>query len=131
MEEPLWESLENPLCPLKGELFALCNFKITIVINLPLFKMITPNKKLNDSTVPPPAGGGEGGIEILVFKTNLSNTKHIGKIKSSLNLHPYIKEWNVDLHDRDNILRVVSENIVAQEVEQIIVNAGYFCEELY
>lgn len=69
-------------------------------------------------------------MEILIFKTNLSSTKHIGKVKPSLNLHPYIKEWNVDLHDRDNILRVVSENMPAKEVEQIILNAGYFCEEL-
>ena len=86
-----------------------------------------------DSKVPPHpersrrAGGGGG---ILVFKTNLSNAKHIRKVEPSLNLHPYIKEWNVDLHDCDNILRVVSENIPAKEVEQMILNAGYFCEEL-
>ena len=70
-------------------------------------------------------------MEILVFKTNLSNTKHISRVKPSLNLHPYIKEWNVDLHDRDKVLRVVSENIPAAEVQQIILNAGYICEELY
>jgi hypothetical protein len=69
-------------------------------------------------------------MEILVFKTNLSNTNHISKVGPSLNLHPFIKEWNVDLHDRDNILRVVAENIQATEVQQIILNAGYFCEEL-
>ena len=86
-----------------------------------------------DSKVPPHpersrrAGGGGG---ILVFKTNLSNAKHIRKVEPSLNLHPYIKDWNVDLHDCDKILRVVSENIHAKEVEQMILNAGYFCEEL-
>ncbi|MEO7308448.1 MAG: copper chaperone [Ferruginibacter sp.] len=77
----------------------------------------------------PPSGGG-GGMQILVFKTNLSSTKHISRVKPSLNLHPYIKEWNVDLHDRDNILRVVSENIPPMEIQQIILNAGYVCEEL-
>ena len=83
------------------------------------------------SKVPPSGGGGGfGGLDILVFKTNLSSTKHIGKVKPSLNMHPYIKEWNVDLHDCDNILRVVSENIAAREVKQIILDAGYFCEEL-
>ena len=89
-------------------------------------------KNNNVSKVPPPTGGGAGGMgfEILVFKTNLSSTKHISKVKPSLNLHPYIKEWNVDLQDCDNILRVVSVNIPAGEVEQIILNAGYFCEEL-
>jgi hypothetical protein len=84
-------------------------------------------KDNTDYTVPPSGGGGG----ILVFKTNLSSTKHISKVEPFLNLHPYIKEWNVDLHDRDNILRVVSENVPAIEVRQIILNAGYVCEELY
>jgi cell fate (sporulation/competence/biofilm development) regulator YmcA (YheA/YmcA/DUF963 family) len=70
-------------------------------------------------------------MEILVFKTNLINNKHVQKVKPSLNLHPYIKEWNVDLQDCDKILRVVSQNMPAKEVEQIILNAGYFCQELH
>ena len=69
-------------------------------------------------------------MEILIFKTNLTNTRHIRKVKPSLNLHPYIKEWNVDLHDCDKVLRVVTENIASKEVEQIIQAAGYVCEEL-
>jgi len=69
-------------------------------------------------------------MEILVFKTNLSSSKHIRNVKPALNLHPDIKEWNVDLHDRDKVLRVVTENIVSTEVEHIIQTAGYICEEL-
>ncbi len=69
-------------------------------------------------------------MQILVFKTNLANNRHIKKTGSSLNLHPFIKEWNVDLHDCDKILRVVTENIAPVEVENIVFNAGYFCEEL-
>ncbi|MGB4845549.1 MAG: copper chaperone [Ferruginibacter sp.] len=69
-------------------------------------------------------------MEILVFKTNLNNNKHIRKVKPALNLHPYIKEWNVDLHDCDKILRVISENNSAHEIKQILFTAGYFCEEL-
>jgi len=69
-------------------------------------------------------------MQILVFKTNLSNSRHVKKVEPSLNLHPYIREWNVDLHDCDKILRVVTENIPPAEVENIVFNAGYFCEEL-
>lgn len=69
-------------------------------------------------------------MEILVFKTNLANNSHIKKISPSLNLHPHVKEWNVDLHDRDKILRVVAESVTPSEVEELIFNAGYFCEEL-
>lgn len=69
-------------------------------------------------------------MEILVFKTNLTDTGHISKVMPSLNLHPLIREWNVDLHDCDNILRIVSDKIPALEVEKLINNAGYFCKEL-
>jgi hypothetical protein len=69
-------------------------------------------------------------MEVLVFKTNLSNATRINRVMPSLNLHPNIKEWNVDLHDRDNILRVVAHEIPASEVERMILNAGYYCEEL-
>lgn len=69
-------------------------------------------------------------MEILVFKTNLANNKHISKVKPALNLHPFIKDWNVDLDDCDKVLRVVTENNPADEIKQILFTAGYFCEEL-
>ena len=69
-------------------------------------------------------------MEILVFKTNLTDADHISNVMPALNLHPHIVEWNVDLHDCDNILRVVADRIPAMEVEKIVSNAGYLCEEL-
>ncbi|MBK8521983.1 MAG: hypothetical protein WAT20_11405 [Ferruginibacter sp.] len=69
-------------------------------------------------------------MEILVFKTNLSNIEHVGKVTLPLNHHPHIVEWNVDLHDCDKVLRVIAKDIRASEVEQIIGNAGYYCREL-
>jgi len=55
-------------------------------------------------------------MEILVFKTNLANNRHIKKIEPSLNQHPLIKEWNVDVHDCDKVLRIVAEDIAPVEV---------------
>lgn len=69
-------------------------------------------------------------MEILVFKTNLCNEAHISSVMPALDHHPQILQWNVDLHDRDNVLRVVSENIPTGEIEQLLVNAGFFCQEL-
>ena len=69
-------------------------------------------------------------MEILVFKTNLTDVKRIGDIESSLDIHPDIFQWNVDLHDNDNILRVVANNMPGEEVENMLLNAGYYCEEL-
>lgn len=81
-------------------------------------------------TVAAPANGGKSNIEILVFKTNLTNAKRIEDVESLLDIHPYIIQWNVDLNDCDNVLRIVSKNIAAQEVENMLLNAGYYCEEL-
>jgi hypothetical protein len=42
--------------------------------------MINEYQNTKDSLVPPSGGGGGmRGIEILVFKTNLANTRHIKK----------------------------------------------------
>lgn len=69
-------------------------------------------------------------MQILVFKTNLTHLNHIHAVESSLNIHPAIRKWNVDLKDCDNILRVVADDIAPQEVENLLVQAGYYCEEL-
>ena len=69
-------------------------------------------------------------MEILVFKTNLTDVQRIRDAGSVLDDHPHIYKWNVDLHDCDKILRVVSNNIVGKEVENLIASAGYYCEEL-
>ena len=69
-------------------------------------------------------------MDILVFKTNLTDTKRINDVEPDLDIHPYIIEWNVDLHDCDNVLRVVSNNISPEVIEKLLFNAGYYCEEL-
>ncbi len=69
-------------------------------------------------------------MEILVFKTNLANKKLISNVGPVLNIHPHIIKWNVDLHDCDNVLRVISKNIEAKEIEQLLLKEGYYCEEL-
>jgi hypothetical protein len=70
------------------------------------------------------------GIEILVFKTNLEDSRRINDIASLLNTHPHIIQWNVDTDDCDKVLRVLSRNIKPLDVEMILLNAGYYCEEL-
>jgi hypothetical protein len=69
-------------------------------------------------------------MEVLVFKTNLTDIKRIEEVESLLDVHPHIIQWNVDLNDCDNILRIVSRNVAPCEVENILLGAGYYCEEL-
>jgi len=69
-------------------------------------------------------------MQVLVFKTNLTDRRHITNVETFLNVHPQINKWNVDLHDCDNILRIEASDLKAIEVERILVSAGYYCEEL-
>lgn len=87
----------------------------------------------SSSNTSQPAGAqlsANGGIEVLVFKTNLSNTDRIADVESRLDIHPGIYKWNVDLNDCDYVLRIVSRNITPTEVENMVLNAGYYCEEM-
>ena len=69
-------------------------------------------------------------MQVLVFKTNLTNINRVNEIETYLDVHPHIYRWNVDLEDCDNILRIESRGIAATEIESLILNAGYYCEEL-
>lgn len=69
-------------------------------------------------------------MEILIFKTNLTDKNCISDIEPSLDVHPNIFKWNVDLNDDENILRIIATDIAGEEVENILLNAGYYCEEL-
>jgi cell fate (sporulation/competence/biofilm development) regulator YmcA (YheA/YmcA/DUF963 family) len=69
-------------------------------------------------------------MQILVFKTNLTNANRIREVESSLDIHPHIYKWNVDLNDTDNILRVVTNDVAPKEIEELVLSAGYWCEEL-
>ncbi len=69
-------------------------------------------------------------MEILVFKTNLADANRINDVESSLDIHPNIYKWNVDLNDCDNVLRIEANNISPKEIESLLLNAGYYCEEL-
>ncbi len=69
-------------------------------------------------------------MQILVFKTNLNDHRSIADIETVLDVHPQIIQWNVDLNDCDNILRIVSNKLKGREIENLLFNEGYYCEEL-
>lgn len=69
-------------------------------------------------------------MEILVFKTNLRYKKHIEQVLPHIGALPGIQKWNVDLHDKDKILRIEALDLSPRTVENILQQAGYYCEEL-
>ncbi|MGC4100181.1 hypothetical protein [Ferruginibacter sp.] len=85
--------------------------------------------EITQPAITTPATGAKA-VEILVFKTNITDSRRITEIESLLEVHPHIIQWNVDLDDCDNILRIVSRHITGPEVESLLLNAGFYCEEL-
>jgi hypothetical protein len=69
-------------------------------------------------------------MEVLVFKTNLRYKKQVSAVASCLNTIDGIQKWNVDLQDRDKILRIEARDLSPQVIEHTLLLAGYFCEEL-
>lgn len=69
-------------------------------------------------------------MQVLVFKTNVRFKKQIDAIKPHINTLHGILRWNVDLYDKDKILRIETYNLSARVVEDTLQRAGYFCEEL-
>ena len=71
-----------------------------------------------------------GFMNILVFKTSITQQDQIGQISPLLDSVPTIKHWNFDLDDSDNILRIVSNNLDPESIESLLQSAGFYCQEL-
>jgi len=69
-------------------------------------------------------------MEVLVFKTNLRYKKNVMDVMPHLNELQGIIKWNIDFHDKDKILRIVSRNLSPRQIEYTLKHAGYVCEEL-
>ena len=69
-------------------------------------------------------------MEILLFKTNVEDKKHVKKLFPVLKTLEGILRWNVDLHDTDKVLRVEAVSLSPRVIELMLQKAGYFCKEL-
>lgn len=69
-------------------------------------------------------------MEILVFKTNLRYRKNIHQVSQHLDQLQGMIRWNVDMHDKDRILRIEARDLSPRVVEHTLSHAGYSCEEL-
>ena len=69
-------------------------------------------------------------MDILVFKTNLEDHKHVRKLFPVLKNIEGVMRWNVDLEDHEKILRIEAQCLSPRSVESALSNAGYYCEEL-
>lgn len=69
-------------------------------------------------------------MEVLVFKTNIKNKKQVANVSRLIFDLNDILRWNVDLHDCDKVLRIETNQLSPRQVESLLQEAGYVCEEL-
>jgi hypothetical protein len=70
-------------------------------------------------------------MEILVFKTNVTSKRKVGKVRALLlTSFPSIQQWNFDLEDCDKVLRIVATDLHPKSVESLLQTAGFSCHEL-
>jgi hypothetical protein len=69
-------------------------------------------------------------MQVLVLKTNIRYKKHLKEVAPLLNGQHNILRWNVDLQDRDKVLRIEAAALAINDVIQLIQQAGFYCEEL-
>jgi len=69
-------------------------------------------------------------MEVLIFKTNVSNKRKVSKVNTLLTSVPSIKHWNFDLEDCDKVLRIESIGLNTRYIESLLQNAGFDCREM-
>jgi hypothetical protein len=69
-------------------------------------------------------------MDVLVFSTSVNKPKQVSKVKNLLTKIPAIAQWNFDLDDCDNILRIVATGLSPQFIETLLQKAGINCQEL-
>jgi len=67
--------------------------------------------------------------QILVFRTNITETFEVKKLEQVMNI-PEVIKWNIDLDDCDKVLRVVTHRLTSLHVISAVVGQGVTCAEL-
>lgn len=67
---------------------------------------------------------------ILIFKTNIQSPEDKLRIKKVLDQTAFVNEWSVDCEDIDCVLRIVSYELSAEQIINLINEAGFLCQEL-
>lgn len=67
---------------------------------------------------------------VLLFKTTITCIEECAIVGNLLNNHPDIEQWNVDLDDRDFVLRIISPKLTHSQVIDLLKLRGFTCSEL-
>jgi hypothetical protein len=67
---------------------------------------------------------------IYVFKTNIRTEFDRLRIKNVLDASQKVLKWNIDKHDVDCVLRIVSDSLTPSQIISIVDFVGFECIEL-
>jgi len=69
-------------------------------------------------------------MDVLVFATSVEKPRQVSRVKPLLTAVPSINDWNFDLEDCDNILRIEAKDVSPRYIESLLQTAGFECREL-
>ncbi|MDF7820467.1 hypothetical protein P1X15_22785 [Runella sp. MFBS21] len=69
-------------------------------------------------------------FEILIFKTDIKTEAHKHSIGLVLDAVADIRRWTVDCEDCDCVLRIETTQLISTQIQELVSNAGFICEEL-
>lgn len=67
---------------------------------------------------------------IHVFKTSVETEEHVQVLKPKLDSQSTIYNWNFDLEDCDNILRVEGCKSSPEMILDLLIRSNFECQEL-
>ena len=68
--------------------------------------------------------------QIHIFKTDIKELCPNCQVHKMLTNHPEVQQWNLDLEDIDNVLRIESATLTPDAIITIINQFGHECQEL-
>ncbi|AYL96364.1 hypothetical protein [Mucilaginibacter celer] len=69
-------------------------------------------------------------MDVLVFATSVTQKRQLSRVQNLLTKEPDITQWNFDLDDCDNILRIEANDVSPRYIETLLQKAGIHCQEL-
>lgn len=69
-------------------------------------------------------------MDIMIFVTSVKKPAQVNRVRPFLTAVPAIRDWNFDLEDCDNILRIEANNLSPRYIEKLLQTAGFDCREL-
>lgn len=70
-------------------------------------------------------------MNLFIFKTDLNSSSKIFKLRKLLSDRTRIKNWSIDLDDKDKVLKVFTINSIQElELASLIEANGIKCEAL-